>query len=281
MPAAVPSSPAKAPKPRFFLGRDGVRLAYREVGEGRPLLLVHGYVSNAWVNWIRFGHAARLAAAGFRVIMPDLRAHGDSARPKSPGAYPPDILADDAFSLVARLGLDDYDLGGYSLGGRTVVRMLARGATPGRAIVAGMGWEGIVDPAFRDRFFERLFAGLGGHRPGGAEWRAWHFVRSMHGDPEALRMILQTSVPTGPAELRAIAVPCLVLLGDRDDEHGSGERLAGALGQGTFASAPGTHMSVVTKPEFGRQMSEFLTRGRPTSAAGRSGKEDTPGGANL
>ncbi|MFC7731465.1 alpha/beta fold hydrolase [Actinomadura keratinilytica] len=123
---------------RHFQGRDGVDLAYREVGEGRPLVLIHGYFSTATVNWIRYGHAAELAARGHRVIMPDLRAHGDSGKPHDPAAYPPDVLADDGFALLDALGLTDYDLGGYSLGARTVVRMLARGATP--AARSSPGW---------------------------------------------------------------------------------------------------------------------------------------------
>jgi pimeloyl-ACP methyl ester carboxylesterase len=129
---------------RYFQARDAAELAYRELGEGRPLLLIHGYFSTALVNWVRYGHAAMIAAQGHRVIMPDLRGHGDSAKPHAAAAYPPDVLTDDGFALLDHLGLTEYDLGGYSLGGRTVLRMLVRGATPGRAIVAGMGLEGIV-----------------------------------------------------------------------------------------------------------------------------------------
>ena len=75
-----------------FESFDGVEIAWHELGEGRPLVLIHGYFSNAWTNWIRYGHAAKIAAAGFRVIMPDLRAHGESAKPHDPAAYPPDVL---------------------------------------------------------------------------------------------------------------------------------------------------------------------------------------------
>src|SRR3546814_14959748 len=57
--------------------------------------------------------------AGFRVIMPDLRGHGDSDKPHNPACYKPDVLADDAFDLIGHLGLTDYDLAGYSLWGRT------------------------------------------------------------------------------------------------------------------------------------------------------------------
>ncbi|MBU6493132.1 MAG: alpha/beta fold hydrolase, partial [Burkholderiales bacterium] len=110
----------------YFRGRDGAVLAYREMGEGRPVVLIHGYFSTALVNWVRYGHAAKIAARGFRVIMPDLRAHGDSAKPHDAAAYPPDVLADDGFALLEHLGLTDYDLGGYSLGGRTTMRMLVR-----------------------------------------------------------------------------------------------------------------------------------------------------------
>jgi pimeloyl-ACP methyl ester carboxylesterase len=124
---------------RRFPGRDGAALAYRETGTGRPLVLVHGYFSTAADTWVRPGHAAMLAARGHRVLMPDLRGHGDSAPPGA--AYPADVLADDGLALVEHLGSDDYDLAGFSLGGRTVLRMLASGATPARAVVAGVGLD--------------------------------------------------------------------------------------------------------------------------------------------
>ena len=53
---------------------DGVELAWHEVGQGRPVILLHGLFSDARMNWVKFGHADRIAADGFRVIMPDLRA---------------------------------------------------------------------------------------------------------------------------------------------------------------------------------------------------------------
>jgi pimeloyl-ACP methyl ester carboxylesterase len=59
----------------YFTAPDGVRLAWHELGQGRPVVLIHGYISSADMNWIRFGHADRVAREGFRVIMPVLRAH--------------------------------------------------------------------------------------------------------------------------------------------------------------------------------------------------------------
>ena len=106
-----------------YLAPDGQELAYWEMGEGQAVVLLHGLFSDARTNWIRYGHAAAIAAKGFRLVMPDLRAHGTSARPHDPAAYPPDVLASDGMALIAHLGLVDYDLGGYSLGGRTSARM--------------------------------------------------------------------------------------------------------------------------------------------------------------
>ena len=76
-------------------GFDGQPLAVHRVGAGRPVLLLHGLFSEANTNWIKFGQAQRLADAGFEAIMPDLRAHGASAKPHDPAAYPRDVLVRD------------------------------------------------------------------------------------------------------------------------------------------------------------------------------------------
>jgi len=169
-----------------FTAPDGVELAWHELGEGRPVLLLHGLFSDADTNWIRFGHAAEIAGRGFRVIMPDLRGHGTSARPHEPSAYPRDVLAEDGLALIAHLGLEDYDLGGYSLGGRTAVRMVVLGAKPGKLVVAGMGLEGLLDTRARAAHFKAILQGLGTHERGSPEWMAEAFLKTTGGDPEAL-----------------------------------------------------------------------------------------------
>jgi pimeloyl-ACP methyl ester carboxylesterase len=245
----------------YFPGRDGAKLAYREMGEGRPLVLVHGYFSTATVNWVRYGHAAEIAARGYRVIMPDLRGHGDSAKPHDAAAYPPDVLADDGFALVEQLGLTDYDLGGYSLGARTTVRMLARGASPGRAILAGMGLEGIIHTAGREAHFRRILTNLGTFKPGSVEWMAEAFLKTVGGDPVALLHILGTFVDTPRETLARIGMPTLVLVGAEDDDNGSAEALSAALPDGRYAVVPGNHMSAVTKPQLGVAIADFLGGG--------------------
>jgi len=241
-----------------FRSRDGLELAYRELGVGRPLVLIHGYFSTATVNWLRYGHAEKIAARGYRVIMPDLRGHGDSARPHDAAFYPPDILAADGFALIEELGLTDYDLGGYSLGARTTVRMLARGATPARAIIAGMGLEGITNTGGRGSYFRNILTNLGTFKPGSAQWMAEAFLKTVGGDPVALLHILDTFVDTPLEALGRIRTPALVLVGAEDDDNGSGQALATALPQARLVEIAGNHMSAVTKPELGAAIAEFL-----------------------
>ena len=264
------TTPTDLPVRRFH-GRDGAELAYRELGEGRPVVLVHGFFSTATVNWIKFGHAATIAERGFRVVMPDLRGHGDSARPHDAAAYPPDVLADDGLALLDHLGLVDYDLVGYSLGGRTAVRMLARGATPRRAVVAGMGYDGIVDTGGRGTHFRHILTNLGSFERGSAEWRAQAFLETVGGDPVALLHVLDTFVDTTPEQLAAIAVPTLVVSGVDDADNGSAAALADALPNATFAEIPGDHMGAVTKRELGVTIADFLDERSPEGPSGTSG----------
>ena len=243
---------------RYFRGRDGAQLAYRETGQGRPVVLIHGYFSNGSVNWVKYGHAAAIADRGFRVIMPDLRGHGESARPHDPAAYPPDVLADDGFALLAELGLTDYDLGGYSLGGRTVLRMLARDATPDRAVVAGMGLDGVLHATDRNDHFRRILENLGTFDRRSPEGKAEAFLKSTGTDPYAVLHLLDANVDTPREKLAKIDVPVLVLAGIEDDDNGPAEALAAALPRGQAARVPGNHMSAVAQPDLGKAIAAFL-----------------------
>lgn len=247
-------------EPRFFESFDGRRLAWRETGAGWPVVLIHGYFSDATTNWIRYGHAAAIAARGFRVIMPDLRAHGDSAKPHEAEAYPPDALGQDGMALIEHLDLTEYDLGGYSLGGRTTVRMVAAlGAKPRRVVISGMGYQGLVDTGARAAHFRTILNGLGSFERGTPEWLAEAFLKTTGGDPDALLRILDTFVDTPPNRLRAISQPTLVLAGNEDNDNGSGQQLADLLTDARFETVPGGHMSAVVQPDLGRRIAAFLS----------------------
>lgn len=243
---------------RRFASFDGTELAWHELGGGRTVVLLHGYLSDAATNWIRFGHAERLAAVGYRVVMPDLRAHGDSAKPHEAWRYPPDVLADDAFALIAELGLFDYDLAGYSLGARTAVRMLVRGAKPRRSVIAGMGYSGLVHTADRSAHFRHILDNLGSFEKFSPGWNVEAFLKTTKGDVVALRLLLESFVDSTPEEIAAIAVPTLIVSGAEDNDNGSVDELAAAMPDATVERVPGGHMSAVTKPDLGQAIVRFL-----------------------
>lgn len=243
-----------------FPGFDGAPLALNRLGAGRPVVLLHGLFSSAEVNWVRYGTAAQLAQAGFACLMPDLRAHGASAAPHDPAAYPADVLARDAAALIAYLGLDDFDLVGFSLGARTAARAVIGGMRPRRLVLAGMGLEGLAGWAGRQDFFRDVIDRFGTIRVGDPAYMAQQFLKTSSVDRTAVRLLLGTMEDTTPAALAGIAVPTLVLCGDKDNDNGSADLLAQALPDARRATIPGTHMSCVTLPDLGRALVEFLSQ---------------------
>jgi len=241
-----------------FTAPDGARIAWHETGEGRPVLLLHGLFSSADMNWIRFGHSEAIAARGFRCIMPDHRAHGDSAKPHEASAYPKDILTTDALALVQHLELADYDLVGYSLGARTAVRMIARGARPRRLALAGMGVEGLLGLTGRADHFRDILTNLGKHEKGSPKWMAEAFLKTTNGDPQALLPLLDSWEHVSEADLALITMPTLVVAGAEDQDNGSAPDLARRLAEGRYVEVPGGHMSSVTKPELGLAIADFF-----------------------
>ena len=239
---------------------DSVELAYHELGEGRPVILLHGLFSDANMNWIKFGHAERIAAAGFRVIMPDLRAHGLSASPQEAEHYPRGILARDLPELVAHLGLTDYDLGGFSLGARTTVEAVGEGLTPRHAILGGSGLEGLKNWKRRQTFFLDAIAMFDDKVPrSDPHWMSIQFMKSQGVDRIAAKHLLETFEDTDLEWLKAFTMPTLVVCGSEDHDNGSAEELAEALPNAVYREVPGTHMSSVTKPEFGEAIAAFLS----------------------
>jgi pimeloyl-ACP methyl ester carboxylesterase len=237
---------------------DGVDLAYHELGEGRPVILLHGLFSDADMNWIKFGHAARIAAAGFRVIMPDLRAHGLSGKPHGPEHYPKGILARDLRELIAHLELMEFDLGGFSLGARTTVEGVGEGLRPRRAILGGAGLEGLRNWKRRKTFFLEAIAMFDTVKRGDPHWLSIQFMKSQKVDRVAASLLLESFEDAFMAWLEAFTMPTLVVCGDQDDDNGSAEELANVLPHAIFEEVPGTHMSSVTRPELGESIARFL-----------------------
>lgn len=237
---------------------DGVDLAYHELGEGRAVVLLHGLFSDANTNWIKFGTAEKIAAQGFRVIMPDLRAHGLSASPHGAGHYPAGILARDLAELVAGLGLTDFDLGGFSLGARTTVEGVGEGLKPRKAILGGAGLDGLKQWQRRKCFFLEAIAMFDTVKRGDPHWISVQFMKSQKIDRVAAGLLLESFADAFIDWLAALTMPTLVVCGREDDDNGSGRDLAASLPDARFEEVPGTHLSSITKPEFGSVIAGFL-----------------------
>lgn len=246
------------PQVHYWTASDGVQLAYRELGEGRPVVLLHGLFSDANVNWIKFGQADRIAARGFRVIMPDLRAHGLSGKPHGSEHYPRGILARDVRELVAQLGLDEFDLGGFSLGARTTVEAVGEGMRPRKAILGGAGLEGLRNWKRRKTFFLEAIELFDKVQRGDPHWLSIQFMKSQKIDRVASALLLESFEDAFMDWLQAFTMPTLVVCGSEDDDNGSAEELANVLPNAVFEEVPGTHMSSVTKAEFGEAIAHFL-----------------------
>ncbi|WP_333588081.1 alpha/beta fold hydrolase [Phenylobacterium sp.] len=247
------------PRTSRFQSFDGQEIAYHRMGEGRPLVLLHGFLSSAHQNWFAPGHAARLAAAGFEVIAADLRGHGQSAAPVEPEAWLPDTLARDQLALIAHLGLSDFDLAGYSLGARTAVRAVVGGLAPRRMALGGMGDTGVMEAGARAAMFEDSIR----HGDKAQNPRAGRYIQRTMAElglnPEAMLGVLAAFKETSRAELAAIAVPTLVVCGADDQDNGSAEALADILPAGRVEIIPGDHIGAVAQAELSQAIADFLT----------------------
>ena len=237
---------------------DGMQLAVHSMGEGRPVLLLHGLFSSADVNWIKFGHAQKLADAGFKAIMPDMRAHGQSDAPHDPAAYPPGVLASDIMHLAETLELEQFDLVGFSLGARTAVEAVLAGLAPRRLVLGGMGAEGLSDWEGRSAFFVDAIDRYDEIKPGDPAFFAKSFMRTMKVDRVAAGLLLKSVKDIAAQDLARATMPALLVSGAQDQDNGSAPALADALPDGRYAEVPGNHMSSVTGAEFGEAIVNFL-----------------------
>jgi len=99
---------------------NGVRLNYELHGEsGPPLVLVHGYTGDI-TDW---RHQVPAFSPSYRVLMVDLRGHGDSEAPEDRSLYTIQHFADDVETLVDEIGFERYHLVGHSMGGAIAQEM--------------------------------------------------------------------------------------------------------------------------------------------------------------
>ena len=105
---------------RTFDLSDGTSLAYTDVGSGPAVLLVHGWAASGRF----FDPLVEALSEAFRVITPDLRAHG--ATPAGEGELEIDRLSDDMVELIDHLELAPVTALGWSMGALVLWRMIER-----------------------------------------------------------------------------------------------------------------------------------------------------------
>ena len=213
-----------------FVQAGEVRLQYLEAGDGpATVALVHGYASSA-ILW-RYTMERLAASGGFRVIAFNNRGAGDSDRGGSEDDYTVQSFAADLHNAVSALGLRDFVLVGHSMGGATVTQFALEHQERLRALVllnsaplAGRtlpdGWEADLRASFA----------AGGLTRGDMGFQAAHVTADFVDEVKDIirRNPIERAIGgrRSMAALRLrqrlgeIAVPALVVGGDRDDTVG-------------------------------------------------------------
>jgi pimeloyl-ACP methyl ester carboxylesterase len=247
--------------PLFARSPDGVRLAYEVSGEGKPVLLIHGFASSREQNWESTGWIRRLVQSGFRVAAFDCRGHGESDKPHDPAAYG-ERMIDDILAVMDAAGMPVADVMGYSMGAMLTIRLLV--SHPGRvrrAVTAGVGETYFNEmPSWREMIADAVLV----EDPNALQDRRARRFRIFGGqrgkDRQALSACMRAPrelVP--PAVLKTVQTPVLVVAGELDDMTGSPLPLAQAFGNGRVLVVPNKdHMTAVGDPGYKRAVLEFF-----------------------
>lgn len=248
-----------------YFESDGLRIAYDDLGDGEPIILLHGFAAERRLNWRATGWYDLLARAGFRVIAPDARGHGQSAKPTEPEAYRPAGIAGDTIRLMNHLKLRKVNLFGYSMGGRNAGWLLHK--YPARFLSGIIGGAGlnllkVDDP---DEWESRGFRLTADNRKTKSlaipsMENLYRKASAKGGRLGALAACLLGSFPSIPFEAFAkVKAPVLVICGEKDTTSGSPIPLAEAIPGAKAVLIPGkSHVSAMADPFFKGAVLGFL-----------------------
>ena len=244
---------------------DGVTIAYDDLGEGEPILLLHGFAADRRLNWQATGWYDLLIRAGYRVIAADARGHGRSDKPTDPAAYRPEGIAGDTLRIMRHLGLRRAHLLGYSMGGRNVAWLLARHPSrflSGTIAGAGLNVLKVTDPARLEKRGFRLTADNRKTKSLAipSMEKLYERATGRGGKLGALAACLLGSFPSLEESFFArVSAPVLVICGEKDTTSGSPIPLAEAIPGAKAVVVPGRNrLSAVTDPFFKGAVLGFL-----------------------
>jgi pimeloyl-ACP methyl ester carboxylesterase len=246
--------------PRFR--HDDVEIAFLDEGEGEPIVLVHGFASNAAVNWVHPGWFKFLKDAGRRVIALDNRGHGASTKLYDPAAYHSALMAADVHALLDHLDLGRADVMGYSMGARIAAFLALQDPQRLRSVIfGGLGSRLIDGTGVPDDVAAALEAPslAAVSDPRARLFRV--FAEQTKSDLRALAACMRGSSQTlTRAQIGTIRIPALVAIGSMDVIGGSAPELAALLPAGQALEIPGRdHMSAVGDKVFKQGVARFLT----------------------
>ena len=240
----------------------GVSIVYEVEGEGRPILLIHGFSATAEDNWVRTGWVQALTRARFKVVRFDLRGHGRSGKLHDPADYTMEKLAGDAVALLDHLGIAEADLMGFSMGAGIALRLAAHhGERFGLVVLAGMGGKALEPSRFGAKTSEALEAA----DPESIEDRTAKgfrlYAESLGQDLKSIAACARAPREGSAGDLAPLVRNrVLVIAGARDDLAGDPNVLAALMADARGEIIPGTdHMFALPNPMFKGAVMDFLT----------------------
>ncbi len=244
-----------------FTQSGDLRIHYCLEGSGPPLLLLHGWSASGAANFEGFGWIDALAPR-YRLVLPDFRGHGRSAKPWRPNAYSFESLACDVVAVLDAAGIESAPVFGYSTGARVALELLI--AHPARVTAAALGGIGA-----RFQFgWGRVFAPEDGLPRPLIDWfpprRFPALATWLRNDPIALAACFRALYHRQPAapgleELAGITAPVLVVNGTRDGFARSAPELAAAIPGARLATISGrNHASALGDRRLKAVVIDFL-----------------------
>lgn len=239
----------------------GIAISYEIFGEGRPILLIHGFGSSGKVNWVDTGWVETLVGAGYQPITIDNRGHGGSRKLYDTKLYYAHEMAEDARRLLDHLGVAACPVIGYSMGAR-IASFLALNH-PERVsclVLGGMGANLATGLEDSEEIITALLAESLDQVSGRTGRMFRIFADHNKADRAALAACMVNSrEPMAVEQIRQIRVPTLVAVGETDDMAGSPQVLADLMPDAeAFVIPRRDHMRATGDKEFKRATLEFL-----------------------
>lgn len=247
--------------PSFKSGN--LEIVFDDIGNGEPIVLVHGFGSNARVNWHDTGWVKTLTEAGRRVVAVDNRGHGRSAAPHDKAAYSVPVMAEDVRGLFDHLGIIRAAVMGYSMGASISTWFtLAHPERVSHLVLGGLAYNVVKGVGGHEELAQALDAE---QLPADASPRAKayrQFAEQTKSDRKALAACMRgIRQPIPEAEFAHITCPVLVVSGELDDVAGSVDKLVALMPHAEGVVLPNrNHMNAVGDRGYKQAVLNFLGR---------------------